>query len=103
MKRSDSSIFYSYKFLNTKKTSPNTEKNKIAIFNILANLYNENNKIDSAFKYSELALNKLEKLNKSKTEANKTHFLYDFDQIKKLNNSILTNEIKNKNKLIILF
>ena len=79
------------------------KKNKIAIFNILANLYNENNKIDSAFKYSELALNKLEKLNKSKTEANKTHFLYDFDQIKKLNNSILTNEIKNKNKLIILF
>ena len=103
LKRSDSSIFYSYKFLNANKTSPSTEKNKIAIFNILANLYNENNKIDSAFKYSELALNKLEKLNKSKTEANKTHFLYDFDQIKKLNNSILTNEIKNKNKLIILF
>ena len=103
LKRSDSSLFYSYKFLNVNKTSPNTEKNKIAIFNILANLYNENNKIDSAFKYSELALNKLEKLNKSKTEANKTHFLYDFDQIKKLNNSILTNEIKNKNKLIILF
>ena len=103
LKRSDSSLFYSYKFLNANKTSPSTEKNKIAIFNILANLYNENNKIDSAFKYSELALNKLEKLNKSKTEANKTHFLYDFDQIKKLNNSILTNEIKNKNKLIILF
>ena len=103
LKRSDSSLFYSYKFLNTNKTTPNTEKNKIVIFNILANLYNENNKIDSAFKYSKLALNKLEKLNDSKTEANKTHFLYDFNQIQKLNNLILTNEVKNKNKLIISF
>ena len=85
MKRSDSSLFYSYKFLNVNKTSPNTEKNKIAIFNILANLYNENNEIDSAFKYSRLALEKLEKLNDSKKEANKTHFLYDYDQIKKIN------------------
>jgi AraC-like DNA-binding protein len=103
LKRSDSSLFYSYKFLNVNKTSPNTEKNKIAIFNILANLYNENNEIDSAFKYSRLALEKLEKLNDSKTEANKTHFLYDFDQIQKINDSILTNEVKKKNKLIILF
>jgi len=103
LKRSDSSLFYSYKFLNVNKTSPSAEKNKIAIFNILANLYNENNKIDSAFKFSELALNKLEKLNESKTEANKTHYLYDFDQIQKLNNSILANEVKNKNKLIISF
>ena len=103
LKRSDSSLFYSYKFLNVNKTSPNTEKNKIAIFNILANLYNENNEIDSAFKYSRLALEKLEKLNDSKTEANKTHFLYDFDQIQKINDSILINEVKKKNKLIILF
>ena len=103
LKRSDSSLFYSYKFLNVNKTNPNTEKNKIAIFNILANLYNENNEIDSAFKYSRLALEKLEKLNDSKTEANKTHFLYDFDQIQKINDSILINEVKKKNKLIILF
>ena len=103
LKRSDSSLFYSYKFLNVNKTNPNTEKNKIAIFNILANLYNENNEIDSAFKYSRLALEKLEKINDSKTEANKTHFLYDFDQIQKINDSILINEVKKKNKLIILF
>ena len=103
LRKKDSIIYNSYKFLNFNKTSPSTEKNKIAIFNILANLYNKNNKIDSAFKYSSLALDKLEKLNDSKTEANKTHFLYDFDQIQKLNNSILTNEVKIKNKLIISF
>ena len=103
LRKKDSIIYNSYKFLNFNKTSPSTEKNKIAIFNILANLYNENNKIDSAFKYSSLALDKLKKLNDSKTEANKTHYLYDFDQIQKLNNSILTNEVKIKNKLIISF
>ena len=101
LKSSDSSLYYSYKFLNFNNTSPNTEKNKIVVYNILANLYNDNSKIDSAFRYSKLALGKLEKLNKSKTEANKTHFLYDFDHIQKLNDSILSNEMNKKNKLII--
>ena len=85
----DSSLYYSYKFLNFNNTSPNTEKNKIVVYNILANLYNDNSKIDSAFRYSKLALDMLERLNKSKTEANKTHYLYDFNQIQKLNDSIL--------------
>ena len=101
LKRGDSSLYYSYKFLNFNNTSPNTEKNKIVVYNILANLYNDNSKIDSAFRYSKLALGMLEKLNKSKTEANKTHFLYDFDHIQKLNDSILSNEMNKKNKLII--
>jgi AraC-like DNA-binding protein len=101
LKSSDSSLYYSYKFLNFNNTSPNTEKNKIVVYNILANLYNDNSKIDSAFRYSKLALGMLEKLNKSKTAANKTHFLYDFDHIQKLNDSILSNEMNKKNKLII--
>ena len=101
LKKEDSSLYYSYKFLNFNNTSPNTEKNKIVVYNILANLYNDNSKIDSAFRYSKLALGMLETLNKSKTEANKTHFLYDFDHIQKLNDSILSNEMNKKNKLII--
>ena len=101
LKKEDSSLYYSYKFLNFNNTSPNTEKNKIVVYNILANLYNDNSKIDSAFRYSKLALDMLERLNKSKTEANKTHYLYDFNQIQKLNDSILNNEMNKKNKLII--
>ena len=103
LKSSDSSLYYSYKFLNFNNTSPNTEKNKIVVYNILANLYNDNSKIDSAFRYSKLALGMLEKLNKSKTEANKTHFLYDFNQIQKLNDSIIKNELKKRNNLVVLF
>ena len=103
LKINDSSYYHSYKFLNFKNTSPSTEKNKIAIFNILADLYNSSNKIDSAFKYSKLALDKLKILNKSKTEANKNHYLYDFDQIKKVNDSIINKEIKTKINLIITF
>ena len=103
LKINDSSYYHSYKFLNFKNTSPSTEKNKIAIFNILADLYNSSNKIDSAFKYSKLALDKLKILNKSKTEANKNHYIYDFDQIKKVNDSIINKEIKTKVNLIITF
>ena len=103
LKINDSSYYHSYKFLNFKNTSPSTEKNKIAIFNILADLYNSSNKIDSAFKYSKLALDKLKILNKSKTEANKNHYIYDFDQIKKVNDSIINKEIKTKINLIITF
>jgi AraC-like DNA-binding protein len=103
LKRGDSSLYYSYKFLNFNNKSPNTEKNKIVVYNILANLYNDNSKIDSAFRYSKLALGMLEKLNKSKTEANKTHYLYDFNQIQKLNDSILKNELKKRNNLVVLF
>ena len=103
LKINDSSYYHSYRFLNFKNTSPSTEKNKIAIFNILADLYNSSNKIDSAFKYSKLALDKLKILNKSKTEANKNHYIYDFDQIKKVNDSIINKEIKTKVNLIITF
>ena len=103
LKRGDSSLYYSYKFLNFNNTRPNTEKNKIVVYNILANLYNDNSKIDSAFRYSKLALGMLEKLNKSKTEANKTHFLYDFDQITNLNNAIVKNELKKRNNLVTTF
>ena len=103
LKINDSSYYHSYKFLNFKNLSPSTEKNKIAIFNILADLYNSSNKIDSAFKYSKLALDKLKILNKSKTEANKNHYLYDFEQIKKVNDSIINKEIKTKINLIITF
>lgn len=103
LKINDSSYYHSYKFLNFKNSSPSTEKNKIAIFNILADLYNSSNKIDSAFKYSKLALDKLKILNKSKTEANKNHYLYDFEQIKKVNDSIINKEIKTKINLIITF
>ncbi len=103
LKRGDSSLYYSYKFLNFNNTSPNTEKNKIVVYNILANLYNDNSKIDSAFRYSKLALGMLEKLNKSKTEANKTHYLYDFDQITNLNNAIVKNELKKRNNLVTTF
>ena len=103
LKINDSSYYHSYKLLNFKNTSPSSEKNKIAIFNILADLYNSSNKIDSAFKYSKLALDKLKSLNKSKTEANKNHYIYDFDQIKKVNDSIINKEIKTKVNLIITF
>lgn len=62
----DSSIYYSHKFLNYETTTPSTEKNKFVIYNTLANLYNQKNKIDRAYKYSNLTLKMLNELKKVK-------------------------------------
>lgn len=88
-KKVDSSFHYAYEFLNLKKTSPNTEKNRIVIQNILADQYKELHKIDSALKYSNLALINLDKLSKKRSEANNSHYLYDFEKVQNLNDSIL--------------
>ena len=103
LKKVDSSLYYSYKFLKFKNKSPDTQKSKIVVYNILAELYNERNKIDSAFKYSKLAMGMLKRFNENKSNAHKTHHIYDFNQIKKVNNYIIKNEFNKRKQLIILF
>lgn len=97
----DSSMYYAYKFLDYKKRVPSTEKNRIVIYNILAYQYNIKNEIDSAYKYSLLAKNKLDKFYNSKNKAHKKHYLYDFNQIKKVPKSILKNEKRIRNSLLV--
>ncbi|CAI8421887.1 MAG: Uncharacterised protein [Flavobacterium sp. SCGC AAA160-P02] len=94
-------MYYAYKFLDYKKRVPSTEKNRIVIYNILAYQYNIKNEIDSAYKYSLLAKNKLDKFYNSKNKAHKKHYLYDFNQIKKVPKSILKNEKRIRNSLLV--
>ena len=103
LKKIDSSLYYSYEFLKFKNKSPDTQKNKIVVYNILAGLYNERNKIDSAFKYSKLAMGMLKEFNENKSNAHKIHHLYGFNKIKKVNNYIIKNEFNKRKQLIILF
>lgn len=99
----DSSKIYCHKFLRYARRTPSTVKNEIVIENLLAEQYHQEQKIDSAYKYSQLATNKLNALNNSKTEASKSHYLYDFTRVSQLNQSIKEEESDIRNKLVLIF
>jgi AraC-like DNA-binding protein len=82
LKAKDSSLHFAHQFLNYDKNTPNSEKNKVIVYDILANQYNQLNKPDSAYKYSRLGLNKLSEINTNKTEINKSYYSYNFNKIK---------------------
>lgn len=102
LQQQDSSIFYCHEFLNFEKETPSTEKNKITVLNILADQYKSLQKIDSAFKYSELAMSNLNNLTKTRTEANNSYYLYDFEKVKSLNEEILNKETSKRNWIIFI-
>lgn len=98
----DSSIYYGKQFLNYKKKSPGAKKNRTVIYNILADEYYRKNRLDSAYKYSDLALVALDTIIKSKSDANKSHYLYDFKKVKDLNERIIKKDSERKIYLILL-
>lgn len=94
LKKSDSTLFYANKFLYFNKCTPNSKANKIVIFDILANQYNNLQKADSAYKYSRLGLEELSQLTSNRNKINETHYSYNFNQIKKENESVINTEHK---------
>lgn len=100
LKKTDSAIFYSGKFLACQKKNPISKKRLAVVYDILANQYYKTKQIDSAFKYSELTVLEIKALNKSKNEVNKSHYLHDFKNAKELNEKIINNNRSNKITLI---
>lgn len=99
----DSAKVYSYRFLEYPKTTPSTQKNKIVVYNILAEVYDNYTQTDSAYTYSRLATEELEKLNASTHAANRYHYLYDFKKVNELNQSLIKKETEKRTRLIVLF
>ena len=100
---SGSSIFYSKKYLTNPENYSFPLKNKINIYDILASEYYKLNKIDSAYKYSQLTL---KHFNLAKEDKEKTfNFLYknDYNKIQKLNIEIKDRENKKQRNLITAF
>jgi AraC-like DNA-binding protein len=102
LKNSDSTLFYANSFLSYDKNTPNSKENKIIIFDILANQYNHLQKADSAYKYSRLGLEELSQLTTNKNKINKTHYKYNFNQIKKDNDIVFRTERKTHITQVIL-
>lgn len=98
----DSSFLYCNQFLSNYAKKPNLKNRLIAIYDILANQYYTNQKLDSAFKYSERTIKEITALNNNKNDVNKAYYLYDFKNAQKLNNSILEKEKKKRFTFIII-
>lgn len=89
-----SAIYFSRKFIQENNFKSSSKKRLTVVYDILANQYFKNKEIDSAYKYSELTIKELNLLSKSKNETSKSHYLYDFENSKELNNLILSKEKK---------
>ncbi|WP_299123978.1 AraC family transcriptional regulator [uncultured Tenacibaculum sp.] len=98
----DSTIHFAKKLINDNKEKCKRSK-LITVYDILSKEYNKLNKIDSAFKYSQLTLKQfnLAKSNKEKTY----NLLYtnNFKQAQVLNKKIKDKEASKQNNLIITF
>ncbi|AZJ36168.1 AraC family transcriptional regulator [Tenacibaculum singaporense] len=101
LKKSDSTIYYSNKFL---KNQEKCETSKlITIYDILSKEYNNLNKLDSAYKYSKLTL---DQYNLAKSSKDKTFNLFynnNFEQAQQLNKTIEEREATKQRNLIISF
>ncbi|WP_288955419.1 helix-turn-helix domain-containing protein [uncultured Polaribacter sp.] len=95
--KKDSALYYSKQYLANYDKKNISKKSLIAVYNILSNLYYENKKIDSAFKYSKLTLTELNLTNKNKNEVNKMHYLHNYNDIQDLNKKIIQKEHKSNN------
>jgi AraC-like DNA-binding protein len=102
LKKKDSTIYFARQFLNDQHNTPSTTKNRLEIYNILAKEYSVLNKPDSAYKYSELGLHEISLLNTDKTKINKSHYLYNLNQIKKESEKNVKREQQNNIVQIVL-
>ena len=100
LNNSDSALVYAKKYLKNYRSKEINKRKLITIYDILANQYHIKQKLDSAFKYSELTLNEIKILEKNKNSVNKTHFLYNKKNIEDLNKKILEKERFDYQKLI---
>lgn len=94
LNKSDLALNYAYQFLNYQKNTPNTKENLIKIYDVLAKQYDVLKQKDSAYKYSQLGFEEVSELNEHKTEINKSHYLYNFNQIKESNKLVVNKEHK---------
>ncbi len=91
LNESTTALNFAHQFLNHQKNTPNSKENLIKIYDVLAKQYDLIKQKDSAYKYSRLGLKEVSELNEHKTEINKFHYEYNFNQIKK-NNDIAIND-----------
>ncbi|WGH75837.1 helix-turn-helix domain-containing protein [Tenacibaculum tangerinum] len=101
LNNSDSTIFYANKFLKDPKKCKTSRL--ITIYDILSNTYDQLNKLDSAYKYSKLTMDKFNLAEKNKEKTFSLFYNNNFSKAQILNDSILKKEGQKQKKLIFSF
>lgn len=101
LKQYDKAIDNARSFLNYPKLTPSTERNTIAIYNVLADSFRMKEMRDSAFFYSQKAVSKLSSLDQTKLITNQSYYLYDISKVSSLNNTLLEEKRAQMNNFIV--
>ena len=99
LNNSDSTLHYGKKVIADGKEKGNSKKKPEKILEILANQYYKNKQLDSATKYSKLAISEIKIIGKNKDEINKAHHKHEIKNIENIKDKII---LKN-NKTFVLF
>lgn len=98
----DSTIYYANKIINDKKEKCKRSK-LITMYDILSKQYDKINKIDSAFKYSQLTLKQYDLARENKEKTFTLLYKNDYEKAQELNAKIKKEEAKKQSSLIVLF
>ncbi len=102
LNESDSAIYNAKKLIYDKKKKCKRSK-LITIYDILAKQYNRINKVDSAFKYSQLTLEQFNIASDNKEKISNLSYTNDFEKSQQLNLELKNRENKKHNNLITAF
>jgi AraC-like DNA-binding protein len=98
LNNTDSTIYFSKKVI-TKQKGKNSRQNWGETLEILADQYYKNKQLDSATKYSKLAISEIKIIGKNKDEINKAHHRHEIKSIENTKDKIITK----KNRHFVLF
>ena len=99
LNNTDSTIYFSKKIIANQKGKNNSRQNLGETLEILADQYYKNKQLDSATKYSKLAISEIKIIGKNKEEINKAHHRHEIKSIENTKDKIITK----KNRCFVLF
>lgn len=102
LNNTDSTIYFAHKIINHKREKCKRSK-LITMYDILSNQYNKLNKIDSAYKYSQLTLEQFNLAKENKEKTFNSLYKNDYDKAQQLNSEIKNREGKKRTNLITTF
>ena len=97
LNNSDSTLHYGKKVIADRKEKGNSGKNYEKILEILANQYYKNKQLDSATKYSKLAISEIKIIGKNKEEIYKAHHKHEIKNMEEQKDNLISNYKKDFN------
>ena len=97
LNNSDSTLHYGKKVIADLKEKENSVKKSEKILEILADQYYKNKQLDSATKYSKLAISEIKIIGKNKEEINNAHHKHEIKNMEEQKDNLISNNRMNFN------